>query len=199
MLCAVIDFSARCNAYTTDLCGKRVGDVVVVQVRRREHVELRRPRQRLLEEDIGDNVFYQYTTVGSFFLTGCGVFLPCDDPVAVFFLCELVPPLSEGALCKLLYVSLVNEDHAPAAVSDRVLKGCVDQPPDARCAYRLDADSRIFGNIPAVVRPHEREQLFRVFVSLLELEARINILGIFTEDDHIHELWCFTGEGTPLK
>ena len=39
-----------------DLCRERVGEVVAVQVHRRDDVELVRPREHLLQRDVGDRV-----------------------------------------------------------------------------------------------------------------------------------------------
>ena len=52
----VVDVAARRDADAADLRRQRVGQVVAVQVRRRDDVELVRPRQHLLERDVGDGI-----------------------------------------------------------------------------------------------------------------------------------------------
>ena len=47
---------ARRDADAADLRGERVGDVVAVQVQRRDHVVLGRAQQDLLQERVGDHV-----------------------------------------------------------------------------------------------------------------------------------------------
>ena len=52
----VVDVAARRDADAADLRRQRVGQVVAVQVRRRDDVELVGPRQHLLQRDVGDGV-----------------------------------------------------------------------------------------------------------------------------------------------
>ena len=55
----VVDVAARRDADAADLRGERVGEVVAVQVRRGDDVELVGPRQHLLQRDVGDRVLDQ--------------------------------------------------------------------------------------------------------------------------------------------
>ena len=50
----VVDVAARRDADAADLRGQGVGEVIAVQVERGDDVELLRPRQHLLQRDVGD-------------------------------------------------------------------------------------------------------------------------------------------------
>ena len=50
----VVDVAAGRDADAADLRRERVGEVVAVEVQRRDDVELLRAREHLLERDVGD-------------------------------------------------------------------------------------------------------------------------------------------------
>ena len=52
----VIDVAAGRDADAADLRGERVAQIIAVQIQRRDHVEIVRTREHLLERDVGDGV-----------------------------------------------------------------------------------------------------------------------------------------------
>ena len=52
----VVDVPARRDADAADLRRERVREIVAVQVRRRDDLELVRPRQHLLQRDVGNRI-----------------------------------------------------------------------------------------------------------------------------------------------
>ena len=60
----VVDVAARRDADAADLRGERVGEVVAVEVRRRDHVELVGAGQHLLQRDVGDVVLHEDLVAG---------------------------------------------------------------------------------------------------------------------------------------
>ena len=93
----VVDVAAGRDADAADLRRERVGQVVAVQVQRRDDVELVGPRQHLLERDVGDRVLDDEA----------GARLPVgnlapraavDLDGAEEVLRDLVAPVAEGAL-----------------------------------------------------------------------------------------------------
>ena len=60
----VVDVAARRDADAADLRGQRVREVVAVEVRRRDDVELVGAGEHLLQRDVGDRVLDQDLVAG---------------------------------------------------------------------------------------------------------------------------------------
>ena len=136
----VVDVAARRDADAADLRGQRVGQVVAVQVRRRDDVELVGPRQHLLQRDVGDGVLDH--DAGARLAVGNAAPRPAVDlDRAVELLRDLVAPVAEGAFGELHDVALVHQRHALALVLHGVADRAVDQALGAEPADRLEADA----------------------------------------------------------
>ena len=103
----VVDVPPRRDPDPADLGGQGVGQVVTVQVGRGDDVELVRPRQHLLEGDVGDGVLYEQL-VARFPVA----VVPAHGHVGKLFPHELVAPVAERPFGELLDVPLVDEGHA---------------------------------------------------------------------------------------
>ena len=119
-----------------DLRGERVAQVVAVQVRRGDDLEVLRPREHLLQRDVRDGVFHKDVVFRD----------PAPRPAvelhrAVLPLGEAVAPVAEGALGELHDVALVDERDALALLADGKLDGGANEPLGAELADRLDADA----------------------------------------------------------
>ena len=112
--------------------------------------------------------------------------------IAELFNRNLVAPLAERALGKLLDVALVHQRHRLQAVVDRILNRRAHQPLRSRNRDRFDANPRVQPNLLLAALQHvvvqERQHLRRLRRSLAELDARINVLRILTEDHNVHPL-----------
>ena len=112
----VVDVPARRDADAADLRGQRVAEVIAVQVQRGDHVEIFRPRQHLLERDVGDRVLDDDARAG----LALGIWHhgpPSISSAPKFALRELVAPVAEGAFRELHDVPLVHERHALALLA----------------------------------------------------------------------------------
>ena len=121
---------------------QRVGQVVAVQVRRRDDVEVVGPRQHLLERDVGDASLM--TMPAPRLAAGDRHHgPPCDlRRRRRTCLATLVAPVAERALGELHDVALVHEGDALALVGDGVARSRRGR--GARCPvarHRLDADA----------------------------------------------------------
>ena len=140
----VVDVRARGDPDAADLGRERVREVVAVQVHRRDDVELRGARERLLEADVGDDVLHEQLR------TGLAVaVVPADRDVVELVLHQLVAPLHEGALGELLDVALVDQGDRLALVLERVDDGGADQSLRALLRDRLDTDAAHLADVPA--------------------------------------------------
>src|SRR5256885_5852269 len=129
--------------WSSDVCSsdlERIGQVIAVQVRRRDHVELVGPRQHLLKGDVGNRVFDDDARTR--FAVGNPAPRPAVDVHgAVVLLRDLVTPVTERAFRELHDVAFVHQGDALALVCDSVTEGAMDQPLGAEPAHGLDADA----------------------------------------------------------
>src|SRR5476649_660503 len=208
----VVDVAARRDADAADLRRERVGQVVAVEVQRRDDVELVGPRQHLLQRDVGDGVLDH----------DAGARLPRRNPAprpavdlhgAEELLGDLVAPVAEGALRVLHDVALVHERHALAAVLHRVFDRAVHEALGPEPADRLQPEAdvdpelavgradRLELRLPGPDRRLRAESDFSIFFGefLLEelehllrlrragheLDAGVDVLGVLAEDHHV--------------
>jgi len=66
-----------------------------------------------------------------------------------------------------------------------VLKGEADDAVGAGHGDRLDADARIRADLPLAVLVEPVDQFERLVLALLELDARVKVLGVFTDDHQV--------------
>ena len=55
----IVDVRARRDADTADLCCKRIGEIISVQVESGDHIELVGAGKNLLQSDVGDRILDQ--------------------------------------------------------------------------------------------------------------------------------------------
>ena len=116
----------------------------------------------------------------------------------------MIAPVAEGAFGELLDVALVDQGQALALVLDRVLEGRADEALRAFLRDRLDADTRGVGEADFRVRLREGllehiEEFLVVLGAGLELDAGVDVFGVFAEDHHVHFLGVLHGGGHPLE
>src|SRR3989441_1259630 len=181
----VVDVGARRDADAAHLRGQRVREQVAREVAGRDHVELVRPREDLLQEGVGDGVLDEN-------LAGrrlAAALVPADRLVAELALGQRVAPLHEHPFRVLLDVPLVDEGHVLAIVLDGVANGGADEPLAALLGDRLDADGRGVREADLVhlhLVLQELHDLLRLRRGLLPLDARVDVLGVLAEDHHVH-------------
>src|SRR5205807_1513298 len=119
-----------------DLRGERVAQVIAIQIQRRDHVEIFRARQDLLQRDVGDRVFDHNSATG-FAHWNFAPWSAVDFFRAEITLRDLVAPVPERAFGEFHDVALVHERYAFALVQDRVTDRAVDQAHAAGTADRF--------------------------------------------------------------
>ena len=198
----VVDVAAGRDADTAHLRSQRVGQVVAIEIHGCDDIEFLRPRQNLLQRNVRNSILDQDFAGGecSFLFRICRflafvdhraiVLIPGVGLVGEFALGKLVAPVAEGAFRELHDVALVHEGQALAAVRDAVLECRADQAFGAFLRYRFQADAAASGEADLLVFGREilLEELeeFRIRIrAALELDARVNVLGVFAEDHHV--------------
>jgi hypothetical protein len=79
----------------------------------------------------------------------------------------------------------VHERDRLAALLDRVLDRGADQALGAGLGDRLDADARVFANVPAEVLLEDLDEALGLGGALLDLEAGVDVFGVLPEDHHV--------------
>src|SRR5688572_4623766 len=130
----VINVAAGGDADAADLGCQRIGNVVVVQVERRNHIVLGRTREDLLEKRVGNGVLYD-DPVGQF-APGTSIELHGAELAPG----KVISPIAEAAFRELHDVAFVHERHALALVGDGVLQGRSDQTLAALSRHGLDPE-----------------------------------------------------------
>ena len=179
----VVDVGPGRDADPTDLGGQGVGDVVAVEVRGGDDVEVRRTGQHLLQRDVGDGVLDEELVPRL-----AVAVVPADGDVGELLAHEVVAPLAEGALGELLDVPLVHHRHGLALVVQRVLNGGPDEALGPHGRDRLDADARELSDGPAHLLAQVLGQLLGLGGTGLHLVPGVDVLGVLTEDDHVDQL-----------
>ena len=134
----VVDIAAGSDPDAPDLRRQRIGQVVPVQVRGRDDVELVGPGEDLLEGYVRYRVLHQDLVAGL-----ATAVLPADRHVGELVTGDLVTPVAERPLGELLDVPLVHERDAPAVAPHGVLQRGAHEALRTGLRYRLDADSRV--------------------------------------------------------
>ena len=122
---------------------ERVGQVVAVEVRGRDDVELVGPGEHLLQRDVGDRVLDEDLVAGV-----AAAVVPADRDVGELVTGEVVAPAHERTLGELLDVALVHERDALAVALHRVLDRGADEALRAGLRDGLDADAGVGTDVP---------------------------------------------------
>src|SRR6266478_310223 len=103
---------------------------------------------------------------------------------------QVIAPVAERALGKLLDVALVHQRNALLVVRQRVLDGPAHQPFRPRWRNRLDAHAGVPANLLLAILQHfvvqKFEELLRFRRTGFPLDPDIHILGILAKDEYIH-------------
>ena len=186
----VVDVAAGGDADAADACRERVGDVVAVEVQCGDDFVFGRAQQNLLQKGIGDDVLDDdFSAIFFDDLPRAAV----EVGRAVFLPGQCVTPVAERALGELHDVALVHEGDAVAVVGDGVLDGRPHDALGALLGHRLDADADGVGETDflGALREclgEELLELVAIIGAVLELDAGVNVLGVFAEDDHVGQL-----------
>ena len=197
----VAHVGTRGDADAADLGGERVGDVVAVEVERRDHRVLGRAQQDLLQEGVGDDVLdddllaaLRVLELAPRTAVDLGrLELPLREPVA---------PVAEGPFRELHDVALVDERHRGLVVIDRVLDRLSDQPLRALARDRLDADPRGRREadlLDAEVVLQDLDEALGLVAFGLELDAGVDVFRVLAEDHHVGLLGLLDRRGDSLE
>ena len=232
----------RSDAQPANLRRASVRNVIAIEIRRRQHGVLIRPRHHLLEDRVG-NAVVDHEFLLPLVVAVCGIdtvehvfhfqlhsvakrgrsklhprlnqfsilrhrqvqilVLVADDPalalrdhlVAKLLGGQLVSPLAERALGKLLDVALVHQRHTLAASLQRMKNRHAHQAFGSGHRHRLDAHARIQPDLLLAALQHvfvEKLDQFRALrSSLFPLDACVHILSVLAVDHHIHAFGIF--------
>ena len=199
--CVVVDVAAGRDADAADARRKRVGNVIAVEVKRGDDLVLGRAQQNLLQECVGDHVFDDDLVAVLFNDLPRAAVEVCR---AVFLSGQRVAPVAERALGELHDVALVHERDAVALVGDGVLDSRPHDALGALLGHRLDADAGGVGETDLLHAfrecfGEELLELVAIIGAMLELDAGINVLGVFAEDDHVGQLRLLHGTRHTLE
>ncbi len=178
----IVDVPARGDTDPTDLGGQGIGEVVAVEVGRGNDIEISRTGEHLLQGDVSDGVLHQQLVARL-----PAAIVPTHGDVGELLPDHVISPVPEGAFGELLDVPLVHNGHAGTAVFEGVLDGRPDQALGAELGDRLDADSRAFPNFPSHLVPEECRQFGRLRSERLDLETRVDVLGVLAKDHHVDQ------------
>ena len=186
----VVDVRARRDADAAHGRRERVGDVVTVEVQRRDHVVLCRTRQDLLQERIADAVLND-NGVACLRILELAPRALVDQRRAVLALRQLVAPVAESALGELLDVALVNERHRLAVIRNRIVERRLHETLRTLDRDRLDADRRRLREadlLDAHLAQEKRLHLLDLGRTVHPLDARVDVLRVLAEDHHVRKL-----------
>ena len=179
----VPDVRTRRHPEAADLRRAGVGEVVAVQVGRREDVVIRRPGEDLLKNAVGNPIVDEELALPRRPLPH---FLFRHDLIAEFRLGDLVAPVTKRALRELHDVALVHDREDLPVVGKRVLNRHPDEPFRSRFGHRFDANAGI-GRDPLSHLPgQEFDEPLGLRRAPGKLDARVHVFRVFAEDDDVH-------------
>src|SRR5438046_140882 len=218
----VINVSTGRDTDPAHLRRERIAQIIAVQIQRRDHVEIFRPQQYLLQRDVRDRVFDD-NTGARFVHWDFGPRATVDFLCAEILFRDLIAPVAKRALGELHDVALVDQGHALALILDRVGDRAVDQADTAGATNRLDPDPhanvvplRCADFFPEIGRFLLRaetdfvELLWKFLLKKIEnllrfrrarggFDAGVNIFRVLAEDYHVHFLRMFDGRGDAFE
>src|SRR6185437_10766786 len=192
----IADVRTRRQAEAPDLGGAGVGEVVAVEVGGADHLVVAGTQQNLLEHRIGDAIVDQdFAGRKLAVVRGLGQLLFGDAVLAELLGGHLVAPVAEGAFGELLDVAFVHQGHDGAPLLDRVLDGLPHQALGAGNGNGLDAHAGVGAHLLAEFLGQQADELGGFGRALLELDAGVDVFGVFAEDDDVHRLGLFHRRG----
>ena len=198
----VIHVAARGDADPADLSREGVGNIVAIEIHRRDHVEFVGAGQDLLQSDIGDRILDDDLAgfACRFHLLGGGLLallrldafplLPGEYVIGKFALRQLVAPVTKCTFGEFHDVALVHDGDALAFVGDRVFHGRTEQPLGSlsRCGLEADAGTVRKTDLRVLLRKILLEQLQELLAigrARFEFDAGVDVLGVLAEDGHV--------------
>ena len=157
------EVSAGCKSEAADQARGEIGDDVAVEVREHENLVFLRTLHELHREVVDDPVLELDVAVRARHLAG---------------------DLQVEAVGELHDVGLVHGRHLVPAISSRVVEREFDDSSRSRHRDRLDRDARVrLDRTSSLFDPGD--QLASLLGTLLELDARVEILGVLAYDDEV--------------
>ena len=218
----VINVSTGRDADPAHLRRQRIAQIIAIQIQRRDHIEIFRSQQHLLQRDVCNRVFDDNT--GARFIHRDFAPRPALDFLrAEILFRDLIAPVTKRALGELHDIALVDQGHALALILDRVGDRAVDQADTAGATNRLDPDPhanvvplRCADFFPEIGRFLLRaetdfvELLWKFLLKKIEnllrfrrargvFDAGVNIFRVLAEDYHVHFLRMFDGRGDAFE
>ena len=197
----VVDVATRCDADTANLCSESVGEVVAVEVERRDDVEISRTCQHLLQGDVSDRVFDDDSCTG-FALGDHTPWAAVDFDSAEFIFRTLITPVTESTFGVFHDVALVHDRQRLAALIDCVLDRRAHETLGAVFGNGLEANANQFWaffaetdflEVSGEIFLEERKGFHRLVATGFEVDACVNVLGVFAENHHVDELRMLHG------
>ena len=183
----VVDVAARGDADTADLRSERVGEVVAVEVERRDDRVLSGAQEDLLQERIGDHVLDD-DVVARLRVLELAPWAAIAELRAKLALRQVVAPVTKSTFGELHDVALVHQGDRRLVVVDGVLDRLANQTLGAFPGHRLDADARGVGEadlLDAEVFLKDLDQALGLLALRLELNAGVDVFGVLAEDHHV--------------
>ena len=160
------DVGTRGYAQAAHQARGQVAGYVAIQVGEHDDIELARVHHHVHAERVDDAVVEgDAPLVALRHLTG----LAQEQPVGV-----------------LHDVGLVGRGHLAAPLLQGVVEGVVNDAARGRHRYGLDGYARVGADGASLVLLDEADELKRLGAALLELHARVQVLGVLAHDDQVH-------------
>ena len=158
------DIGAGRQPHAADDPGAQVRHDVAVQVGQHQHVEVVRSRDEQLRHNVHDPV------------VELDVGILCGHP-AGYLQVETVGELHD--------VGLVDGRDLLASVRPRIVQGKPHNPLGATDGDGLDADTRVGADGATAQLADELDQPRGLVRAFLELDSRVQVLGVFADDDNV--------------
>src|SRR5581483_2872650 len=185
----------------TDLRGERVGNIVAVQIERRDDVVVFRLQQDLLQEVVGDNVLDD-DLAAALRITDAAPRPFVYHLRAKLALRELVSPGAERAFRVLHDVAFMYQRHGATIIGYGILQGFTNQTLRPFPGDGLDADRRGLRKadlLHAHFVHQEVDNLLHLRRLRRPLDTGVNVLRVLAEDHHIGLLGILHRRGRARK
>ena len=121
------------------------------------------------------------------------------DSIAKLLLGQFVSPIPEGPFRKLHNIPLVNQGNTLLPMGKGILNGHSNKTFGAKGTDRLDSNPRTFTDFLPQLLLKELYDPHCLFGPCLPLNSRIDIFGVFPEDNHVYLFRMFHGAWSPGK
>ena len=187
------EVGARRDTNTANLCSKRIGDVVTVQVKGCNYAVLVWTQDNLLQHGVGNHIF-NHNIFASVGILNNVPWTAIEWLGAKLFAGHFIAPVTKSTFGELHNVALVDKSDGGLVLVDGVLDSFADQALGALGRNRLNADTAVLvktdlGNTHLLFE--ELDYLVRILGTRFPLDTCVDIFGVFAEDAHINLVWLF--------